>query len=139
MMKTLWGRRPLALVPTNKSCQCGGCSPLFFLLQLWLLFQQQSVYNNGGSRPYLGVFFLLFIVGSPLRAPSFGDVGDGHNGFLLMCFMNGGTNDKKEKGRKKNKGRGKGALCGGGSGWTHFLTLPFDMCFFFTLWVSMLN
>ncbi len=80
---------------------------LCLLLQLWLLFQQQSVNNNGGSCPTLVFFFLLFIVGSPLRVPSFGDVGDGHNGFLLMCFTNGGTNDEKEKGEKKKKERGR--------------------------------
>jgi len=74
---------------------------LCLLLQLWLLFQQQSVNNNGGSCPCLGVFSFLFIVGSPLKVPSFGDVGDCHNGFLLMCFMNGDTNDEKEKRREK--------------------------------------
>jgi hypothetical protein len=59
----------------------------------------------------------LFIVGNPSGAPSFGDVGDGHNGFLLMCFMDGDTNDEKEKMKKKReRERGRGTLCDGGSG-----------------------
>ncbi len=85
---------------------------LCLLLQLWL-FQQQSVNNNGGNHPCLSIFFLLFILGNPSGAPSFGD---GHNGFLLMCFMNGDTNDKKEKMRKKKRERGMGTLYDGGSG-----------------------
>jgi hypothetical protein len=54
------------------------------------------------------VFFsFCFVLGNPLGTPSFGDVGDGHNGFLLMCFMNGDTNEEKEKMRKKKRERGR--------------------------------
>jgi hypothetical protein len=110
MMKTLMGKKApcLALVPISKNYQCGGYSPSFvFYYNYGCCFNIKVSTTMGVVAPTLVFFFLLFIVGSPLRVPSFGDVGDGHNGFLLMCFTNGGTNDEKEKGEKKKKERGR--------------------------------
>jgi len=112
---------------------------LCLLLQLWLLFQQQSVNNNGGSCPYLGVFFPFVYSWKPIESSKFWWCWWWPQWLLVDVLHEWWYQWWEGKREKKEERKGKGTFYGGGNGWAHFLTLPFDLCFFFTLWVSMLN